>query len=657
MRNFGEEYFYHREISIWNPEFYLQQYREDKLASKRQKRKSSRKARTYDVQFFPEGGYMVGGTETRVGVKALNDLGLGVPVDGKILNKKNRVVANFESSDLGMGSFVFNPVKGDKYTAEFLIDGKRNRVALPEVQNSGYHLALQEYNGDGLKVRIGSTYEAPTILLACHMRGKLLFSSEMKLGGGDMVFDIPTRSFPSGILHITLFDSNRDPRCERLVFIDSEDRIDLSIRQDKQEYGPMEPVDLVLVARDADGNPVRGQFSLAVSDRDLDNNAGDFQAGIISNLLLASDIPGRIERPDYYFLNRDTETQKALDDLLLTQGWRRFEWDDVIYQNPLEIDYKIQKGLVVQGKVTREVFDIPLKNIPVTLTVLSEFNDVFITRTDNRGRYNFELPDYEDTIQVEITARRLNGKKNLVIYLEDSDQEEANEIFSSYSSQMIVQGTNTLKPLEEPEVDSMQSRLEGIYHTPDYVLHVDDNMRTFNSVLDMIQGRVPGVMVSGNSVQIRGPSSIHGSNEPLFLIDNVPTDVGAVQALNPADIERIEFLKGPSSAIYGVRGANGVIAIYTLRGRFMQKGILEFEMLGYHKPGEFYSPRYGTQFDDLVRDERSSLYWNPSVFTDSTGTARIRFYNADRKSRFYITVEGITRDGKIGQTERSYTVN
>jgi hypothetical protein len=89
----------------------------------------------------------------------------------------------------------------------------------------------------------------------------------------------------------------------------------------------------------------------------------------------------------------------------------------------------------------------------------------------------------------------------------------------------------------------------------------------------------------------------------------------------------------------------------------MNKGVLEFEMLGYHKPSEFYSPRYGTQFDDLIRDERSSLYWNPSVFTDSTGTARIRFYNADRKSRFYITVEGITRDGKIGQTERSYTVN
>jgi TonB-dependent SusC/RagA subfamily outer membrane receptor len=657
MRNFGNEYFFRRDINIWNEGNYLNLYREDKIASKKHKRKSTRKARKIDVRFFPEGGYMIGGVESKIGFKAVNELGLGIPVEGTVYDKKNRAVAEFKSSHLGMGAFLLTPDRDLNYTAEVNIQGEKNlRFSLPEVQGSGYYMQLLERDVDGLKLKVGSTFENPTILVACHIRGRLLFESEVKPGPQGVIMDIPTGGFPGGIIHITLFDSNRQPRCERLAYIYGDGLINVSILQEKTVYGKMQEVELTLVARDDEGRPVDGSFSFSVSDRDLENNASDFQSGIVSSFHLASDIPGRIEQPDYYFRNRDAETRQALDHLLLTQGWRRFNWDNLINEVPLKIDYGIQKGLLVRGKVTREIFDIPLKNLPVTLTVLSEFNDVFITRTDNKGQYSFVLPDYEDTIQVEITARKPSGKKSLVIYLEEGDLEDSEEIFSSYSSEMIVRGTNTLKPIPEEPKDTMQQSLEGIYHSPDHVLYVDDHMRTYNSVLDMMQGRIPGVVVSGNSVQVRGPTSIYGSNEPLYLIDNIPTDVQAVQALNPMDIERIEVLKGPSAAIYGVRGANGVIAIFTRRGRFMIKGILKFEMLGYHKPQEFYSPVYGTQFDHLIIDDRSSLYWNPNLVTGGDGKARIRFYNSDRASTFYIVAEGLSPDGRVGRAEKSYRV-
>jgi TonB-dependent SusC/RagA subfamily outer membrane receptor len=293
-----------------------------------------------------------------------------------------------------------------------------------------------------------------------------------------------------------------------------------------------------------------------------------------------------------------------------------------------------------------------LKDLPVTLTVVSEFNDVFVTRTNNRGQYTFDLPDYEDTIQVEITARRKSGKKNLVIYIDDNNLPETEQIFSSYSRDMIVRGTNKFKPQPEEEIDTMQVVHEGIYRTPDYVLEVTDDMRTYGSVLDMIQGRIPGVQVTGNNVLIRGPSTFVGSNEPLYLIDNIPVDVSAVQSMNPMDVERIEVLKGPSAAIYGARGANGVIAIFTIRGSFVIKGILKFDMLGYHRPREFYSPKYGTRFDDLVEDYRTTLYWEPHINTDSTGLAQISFYCSDVSSTFHLVVEGISTEGKIGSNEK-----
>lgn len=657
MRNFGAEYYFRRDINIWNPGNYVNLYREDKLASKKHKRKSSRKARKLDVRFFPEGGYLVGGISSSVGFKAVNELGLGVPVSGTLLDKKNNPVATFESQHLGMGTFTFIPEAGQSYTAEMeMPEGKKYKFHLPGVQESGYSLHLIGNDPEEIKLRIGSTFGGTTVLIACHIRGNLLYTREIKLGSEGMTLDIPTLDFPSGILHITLFDSNREPRCERLTFIHSDDLVHLSIRQDKTEYEKMEAVELTLVARDASGRPVEGRFSVAVSDRDLENDGTDFQSGIIANLMLSSDIEGRIEQPDFYFRNQNAETSKALDYLLLTQGWRRFRWNDILNETPKNINYPIQKGLVVHGSVTKEIFNIPLKNLPVTLTVLSEFNDVFITRTDNKGHFEFELPDYEDTIQVEISSRRLNGKKNLVIYIDESDLEGSEQIFSSYSMEMTVRGTNILKPAPEEPADTMQQTTKGIYNTPDYVLVVDDNMRTYSSVLEMIQGRIPGVVVTGNNVQIRGPSTFYGNTQPLFLIDNVPVDVSSVQSLNPNDVERIEVLKGPSAAIYGVRGANGVIAIFTRRGRYMIKGVLNFDMLGYHRPHEFYSPTYGTDFDNLVIDMRSSLYWNPSVLTDSTGVARIRFYNSDKASIFYVVAEGITKEGNIGSAERSYKV-
>jgi TonB-dependent SusC/RagA subfamily outer membrane receptor len=653
MRNFGYDYFFQRDINIWNPENSVTLYRDDKLANKRFKKKNMRKSKNIDIQFFPEGGYLVAGLESGVGFKAVNDLGLGIDIEGIILDNNKKIISNISSKHLGMGAFSFLPETGKKYHAEIVTaNGKDYRFDLPETLETGYVLSVLENRDKQLSLSIKSTLPDPMVMVACHMRGKLVYNEQVRLASGSKTLDIPLNDVPSGILHITLFDDMREPRCERVVFVRSEDLLRIAVLKQKSEFNPREKVDITLMVMDQQNNPVEGNFSLAVSDRDLVNNAADFQSGIITNLLLSSDLSGRIEKPEYYFDENNQDADEALDYLMMTQGWRRFVWNDVVNENRIQIQYPIQKGLSIHGRTTTELFDRPLKDLPVTLTILSEFNDVFMTRTDNRGRYSFDLPDYEDTIQVEITARRKNGRKNLVIYINDNDLPETEQIYSSYSRDMIIRGTNKFKPAPEEEIDTMKAVSKGIYHTPDYVLEVTDEMRTYNSVLAMIQGRIPGVQVNGNSVLIRGPSSFLGSNEPLYLIDNIPVDVSAVQSMNPMDVDRIEVLKGPSAAIYGSRGANGVIAIFTIRGSFIIKGILKFDMLGFHKPREFYSPKYGTQFDDLVEDYRSTLYWDPNIRTDSTGFAKISFYCSDISTSFHIVVEGISTEGKIGSNEK-----
>jgi TonB-dependent SusC/RagA subfamily outer membrane receptor len=394
-----------------------------------------------------------------------------------------------------------------------------------------------------------------------------------------------------------------------------------------------------------------------VTENESNNDRGDFYSGITSYLLLTSDLKGRIQNPDYYFQKNTSETRTALDYLMMTQGWRRFSWENVIGSVPVKIEYFVEKGLSVEGKVTKELFGLPLKYLPVNLTILSGYNDFYETRTNDKGRFLFNLPDYEDTLDIEITAKRENGRKNLVIYIDATELPEREVLFSSYSKEMAITGTNVFRPAPEEEKDPNQQTLTGIHGTPDNVIYVDEKLATYNNVFDIIKGRVPGVMVSGNQIQIRGPNSFYLSTEPLYLIDDVPVDANAIAALNPQDVERIEILKGPSSAIYGSRGANGVIAIYTKRGKFIKKGVLESQILGFYRPREFYSPKYETRFDYMKADDRITLFWAPVIKLDSIGQAEAVFYSSDVRGTFDVTIEGVTFNGEIGESTTTIDID
>lgn len=101
------------------------------------------------------------------------------------------------------------------------------------------------------------------------------------------------------------------------------------------------------------------------------------------------------------------------------------------------------------------------------------------------------------------------------------------------------------------------------------------NTRPVNNAFEALQGKVAGVDITSSerpgtigSILIRGSRSIKASNEPLYVVDGVPLSSGGIETINPRDIESVDVLKDASStAIYGSRGANGVVLITTKRGQ------------------------------------------------------------------------------------------
>jgi TonB-dependent SusC/RagA subfamily outer membrane receptor len=181
---------------------------------------------------------------------------------------------------------------------------------------------------------------------------------------------------------------------------------------------------------------------------------------------------------------------------------------------------------------------------------------------------------------------------------------------------------------------------------------------------------VAGVTVSGGApdyqVQIRGASSIMGSNAPLFILDGIPVDVAAINSIPVMDVESIEVLKGPSAAIYGSRGAGGVIAVFTKRGssnydysKAPAPGIVTAVLPAYYRAREFYVPRYEGAAPPAQQrpDFRSTtLYWAPTLRTDVTGQTQVSFYCSDDLSTFRVAVEGLSNSGTPGTGTSEFKV-
>jgi TonB-dependent SusC/RagA subfamily outer membrane receptor len=674
MRNFDQDFMFRQALIIRNPNNKNYITTREIKNNKKFNRKLSKMREKIDLQFFPEGGNLVEGLESRVAFKASNMLGKGIKIKGTLYGKKTGKIKEFQSKHAGMGVFYLKPETGEKY--HVVIEKPENisgKFRLPDVLEKGYVIEVDNEAKKTADVMIKTNIIASSsnneMLLVVQSGGKIYYSEIINLLEDSRVTAIPKNLFPTGIAQVTLFNNRGLPECERLIFIDAKDQLHFNALPAKRTYNNREKVSLTIKTYSLSGSRVPANVSVSVIDESQVGNIEDYQKNIFSSILLSADLKGHIENPGYYFENRKRQTRENLDLLMLTHGWRRYAWRDIVKETYPAIQFPIEDNITIKGQITREMIKVPYNKAKVTLTILSAFNDVFTTTTGKKGYFIFEDLVYHDTIDVRIEAVKPNGKKNLLINIEEPDlpgiepQKHllvAHGILEKgddwdYRLAHDVKKMEQQRDQEKAEEEERFSRYR-LYNRPDNVIEMEDLPSGYSNLLQVLQGRVPGLQVTGNDVMIRGPSSLMLSNEPLVLLDGVPVDVGMLRTIPPDDVERIEILKGPSAAIFGSRGGNGVIAIYTKRGEFTRKGVITFQMLGYYSPKEFYSPVYEYTSNADSLDTRKTLFWDPEVKTGKNGEAEVNFYTSDVDTRLIIIVEGIGKQGKIGYDKTFITV-
>lgn len=660
-----------------------------------------------DVQFLPEGGQLVEGLDGRVAFKAVGASGRFADVFGFVLNAKKDTVAGFASLHAGMGYFTFKPEAGQTYTAfARLAGGGLASYPMPTVQTQGVVMQVDNLTSrDNIKVYLrhnksvsaaagSSSAGAPvaTMTLVAHTRGVLVEAAKVPLTKNSAVVQLPKAQFPEGIAQLTLFDETAKPVCERLVFINKNEQLNIALSPAKTTYKNREKVDLTMTTTDAAGKPIAANLSLSAIDARLVPEADSNAATITSHLLLSSDLTGTIEQPGYYFNPVRKNRVQHLDLLLMTQGWRRFAWADVLAGKIPPIKYPLEQGLSLTGRVVRpNQKDIGGK-VKLTFVLARRDSagkeagrDFLAGETDERGNYAAYDLDFTDTTTVLIQGTKGKANRDLVIILDqlliptvtitrvpynpfEFRRDELAEFIrrtNEYleierqirrNGEVLLQSV-TVRAKRTPERDS-----RVIYGQPDATVKFDQNNTAGRmSVLDVIQGRVAGVQVTGSGmtarVQIRGAANFSGPIEPLFVVDGMPMDLQGVMGISVQDVDRVDVLKGASAAIYGSRGGGGVISVLTKRGspnydlaKEAAPGTLIAKLPGYAPLREFYAPRYDVKNEvaDRRPDYRATLFWSPMIRTGADGKATVSFFTSDAKTTLRIQAEGATVTGRPG---------
>jgi len=665
MQNFHPDYFFSKNIQILNPDY-------KKRISPQQARKNLKTINKQeqemvysdiDVQFFPEGGDLVEGLESVVAFKAINKSGYGISIQGNVVDNDKNQVASIVTRHDGMGSFSLTPQPGKKYVAIVTNNRKEYRFNLPGQMENGISLRIDEQNRD-IRLLLSSN-RPPTndrvaneVMITGQVRGQMCYQSTVNLAEGPVTVAVSKSLFPTGIVQFTLFSGRMVPLAERLVFVNHHDFININLHvYDTITEQNERLVCMSLNTSDKFSDGIKSNLSVAVmydneEEREMPDN-------ILSHLLITSDLRGYIGHPEYYLRNAGTRTSEETDLLMLTHGWRKFDWTEILANDYPKVRFVEEKGITIAGIITSELFSIPLKNCKVKLSVSEEFNDIFIQQTDKRGMFKFENMSYYDTMNVKIEAWRASGKRNLVILVPDDSfaevtKQQGENILTivserdkkAYRKEQYVRNKIAYDEQQRRMASADSNKLHGIHGEPDAVIRSEDIPSGYSNALQALQGRVPGVVVSGNSVTIRGVSTFYGNSQPLYLVDGVPVnDVSSVLSIPVEDIDRIEIIKGPNAAIYGSRGGNGVIAIFTKRGIFMKKGILEFQMLGYQWPRKFYQPAFTSAEPP---DDLETIGWFPVVVTSETGNARLILRKPAIEGNLRIVIEGVSYEGQAG---------
>lgn len=643
-----------------------------------------------EINFFPEGGDLYNNLTNIIAFKANDDLGNPINVKGVIINQSNNIIDSFASSHDGMGLISLRAKEDETYFADWTDEsGIHRKDKLPIAKSSGATIEVLNL-ADKIMIVTKRTPVIPenfsSMHLVAHINDQIIYQSRINfLNKNSVVAEIPTKGLPGGILQITLFTSDWKPISERITFIKNKNyTFQPLIHVTQKGTGKREKNIIDISIEDS----ISTNMSISITDAELPQQNN----GIISQMLLTGNMKGKIHNPDYYFSSMEDSVNAHLDLVMLTNGWRKYRWEDILSGistvTPLGIDsnYFSIKGKIVNQYI--ETINYSTESLLLIIKGKDSSKQVLFVPFNVDG--SFEIKDFVifDTVELQY---KLNNSKN---HYEESAIQFNNGLYMGqpnkinskfYLSNKSVTEKNSLDKLGAYQIERERFKklfasttLEEVIVRAPKLSKTDILDKKFTSGLfrggdsykfdvendpyasswdlaQFLERRVPKFKLNLNQ-QNDEPQWRNGSSG--IFIDEIPiNDITILNGYPMANISYIKYIKPNFSG--NIFGFGGAIAIYTKKGGIGNwkssetSPLTKAQLIGYTSYKEFYSPKYDSKLTEEIADFRTTLFWEPYLIsTKNNPSFHIEFYNNDNSKKFRVILEGINSEGKITRIEK-----
>ena len=673
LMNFGFDNYYYHLLNVYNPES--------------NNKEAAKTTYSYTVVFFPEAGNMIGHVKNTVAFKCTNNYGTPKDVEGQITDHAGKEVASFKSIHDGMGTFSFMPEPGEQYVANCTIAASdKITQPLPVALTEGVVLNITHQENKTFFLLDATTVVnenlVPTYILGV-MENMVAFKVPVPNTTKRLNGEIPTGQLPTGILQLTVFNKENKPLAERLMFINSGDYLPAGIFiNNKIDVKPRGKNSFSFDLQDT----IAGTFSVSVTDADVENKQAD---NLVSRFLLTSDIRGIVHNPSYYFESTDALHQQNLDLVMLTNGWRRYSWNELLADRFPSMAFKDPGYISIAGQAIIPSTGKPLASASISVLVKTtdKKTDFLMLPTDSAGNFFMDGISFEDTAKFYFTSNQTKNSKintklsspglNSIFYsiktplpklLMDTPDEK---LKAKLQNDYVLNKTSKFQGItldeiklkaklkserEKYEKKYVSGRMGNAAKTLDFLA---DPPTSNQNILNYLKSKINGVDITGGplnySIVYRNSRSLGGGAIQMnIFLDEFEVDAAQIATMSISDVALINVYS--SGGLSG--GAGGSLAIYTKKGDWSTRngGVEHQEYLiqGFSPTKEFFSPNYESLSDEnILNDERSTLYWNPYLLTNAQNKSiHFSFFNSDKAKKFKIILEGILEDGKLLHVEK-----
>jgi len=637
----------------------------------------------WTATIFPESGTFIDGINTKFAVRLQSKGETPTNWNGFITETQNpqTKLVTFKGFDQNTGAFDFTPIVGKKYQLTVEDDkGIKQTVNLPEVVSSGVNLQVQSQS-DAIKfvLKGKNINQNAKYKIIGTINNQLVYKANVS-NISDRVYSVPTSQLVNGILNLTIFDESENIVAQRLCFVQPQS---LKLKQPSLKDISLSSESRAKNSFNITNNTSISKYIVSILDKESENP--EDENSLLSTLWLTGDLSSKIYYPAQYFSkNRNND---ALDALLISEKWSRYNWQTIMSGNFPVIKYKPESYLSYKGKAVNLGKPVSETEINLIFNTPDQGIKYNLIKTDKEGMFALNNLIFEDSMPFYY---QINGEKasksSTKIYLQpafaflpfknnlpsnnytltqrslnDTPPLEIERAVTNKASQAFFKEKETL--IEEVKIKAQKRDLtkklnnelsSPVFKTVDELIFdlVNDHQGAQFSpnIFQYLQGRVPGVQIQMQGNQY----SVSNRNGSMTLyLDEVRVDESQIATLLVSNIAMIKVMRGNFAGNSG--GNGGAIAIYTRRGvsgstidPSLPSNLIESKINGYDKEVPFNNEIYAEESARSVpEDKRSILYWNPYLESKSGEFTTVKWYNNDDAKNFRVMIIGFDENNDL----------